>query len=217
MTLIGPGTWEAARAALDAAVTAADWCSRATRRLRLHAPARPPRHAHLLRRLVLPEQHGRGGRPAARRAAGPVAVIDVDAHHGNGTQAIFWDDPERAHRVGARGPRRGLVPALPRASRTSAAPTASNRNAVSRPARGDEPWVAAVTGLAGWAREAGAEALVVALGVDAAEGDPESPLAVTPAGFRAAGHVLGGSAFRPWWCRRVATTWTRSASWCSRR
>ena len=33
---------------------------------------------------------------------------------------------------------------------------------------------------------------MVALGVDAAEGDPESPLAVTPAGFRAAGLALGG-------------------------
>ena len=34
---------------------------------------------------------------AARlRAAGrsPVAVLDVDAHHGNGTQAIFYDDAE---------------------------------------------------------------------------------------------------------------------------
>ena len=34
---------------------------------------------------------------AARlRAAGiaPVAVIDIDAHHGNGTQAIFWDDDD---------------------------------------------------------------------------------------------------------------------------
>jgi hypothetical protein len=30
---------------------------------------------------------------AARRAArtgGPVAVIDIDAHHGSGTQTIFW-------------------------------------------------------------------------------------------------------------------------------
>ena len=31
----------------------------------------------------------------------------------------------------------------------------------------------------------------MALGVDAAGGDPESPLAVTPAGFRAAGRALG--------------------------
>ena len=34
-------------------------------------------------------------------------------------------------------------------------------------------------------------ALVVPLGVDAAGGDPESPLAVTADGFRAAGRALG--------------------------
>ena len=43
--------------------------------------------------------------------------------------------------------------------------------------------------LAQWA--GGASALVVALGVDAAGGDPESPLEVTDAGFRAAGRALG--------------------------
>ena len=36
-----------------------------------------------------------------------------------------------------------------------------------------------------------ARALVVALGVDAAAGDPESPLEVTAAGYREAGRILG--------------------------
>ena len=36
-----------------------------------------------------------------------------------------------------------------------------------------------------------AHALVVALGVDAAAGDPESPLEVTAAGYREAGRILG--------------------------
>ena len=36
-------------------------------------------------------------------------------------------------------------------------------------------------------------ALVVALGVDAAGGDPEAPLAVTPGGFAAAGQTLNWS------------------------
>ena len=46
MTLIGPGTWEAARAAADAALTAADLvCRRAGGRLRVLPPAGPPRHA----------------------------------------------------------------------------------------------------------------------------------------------------------------------------
>ena len=61
------------------------------------------------------------------------------------------------------------------------------------PGSGDERWVEAVTELAAWAREGGAQALVVPLGVDAAGGDPESPLAVTPDGFRAAGRALGRS------------------------
>ena len=38
---------------------------------------------------------------------------------------------------------------------------------------------------------AGARALVVALGVDAAAADPESPLQVTAAGYREAGRILG--------------------------
>ena len=37
-----------------------------------------------------------------------------------------------------------------------------------------------------------AEALVVALGVDAAAADPESPLDVSADGFEAAGRALGG-------------------------
>jgi acetoin utilization deacetylase AcuC-like enzyme len=45
--------------------------------------------------------------------------------------------------------------------------------------------------LAGWARDGGAKALVVALGVDAAGGDPESPLEVTAEGYGQAGRLLG--------------------------
>ena len=41
------------------------------------------------------------------------------------------------------------------------------------------------------ARDHDATALVVALGVDAAAGDPESPLRVTATGYRAAGRALG--------------------------
>jgi len=66
-----------------------------------------------------------------------------------------------------------------------------NRNLPLAPGAGDAEWVGAVAELAAWARDAGAEAAVVALGVDAAAGDPESPLAVTADGFRAAGRALG--------------------------
>jgi len=45
--------------------------------------------------------------------------------------------------------------------------------------------------LAAWVKGRGAQALVVALGVDAGAGDPESPLEVSASGYRAAGRALG--------------------------
>ncbi len=69
MTLIGPGTWDAARAALDVALTAADLVAGGARaRLRALPASGSPRDAKRVRRLVLPQQLGRGGRPDARRA-----------------------------------------------------------------------------------------------------------------------------------------------------
>jgi acetoin utilization deacetylase AcuC-like enzyme len=58
------------------------------------------------------------------------------------------------------------------------------------PGTGDGPWNAAVDELVAGAVAHGAEALVVSLGVDAAAGDPESPLAVSRSGFAAAGRSL---------------------------
>jgi Histone deacetylase domain len=78
------------------------------------------------------------------------------------------------------------------ADETGAGPGAgSNRNLPLAPGSGDGPWLEAVAALAAWAREGEARALVVALGVDAARRDPESPLDVTVAGYRAAGRALG--------------------------
>ena len=93
MTLVGPGTWEAARAAVDCALTAADLVTRGGETT-AYALCRPPGH-HATR-------DGYGGScylnntavaAQALRDSGHagVAVVDLDAHHGNGTQAIFWE------------------------------------------------------------------------------------------------------------------------------
>ena len=88
-------------------------------RVRLLPAARPSRRACLLRRLLLPEQRGGRGRRARRTPLGaPVAVLDIDAHHGNGTQELFYDRADVRRRLRAR---RSRVPA---GSRTfSALPT----------------------------------------------------------------------------------------------
>ena len=67
MTLVGPGSWEAIRAAADAALTAADLVAGGRpARLRAVPSARPPRRPGRLRRIVLPEQRGHRGSGAAR-------------------------------------------------------------------------------------------------------------------------------------------------------
>ena len=95
MTLIGPGTWEAARAAVDVALTAAGLVADGERLA--YALCRPPGH-HVTRSAFGGSCYLNNSAAAAarlRRATGArVAVLDIDAHHGNGTQAIFWDDAE---------------------------------------------------------------------------------------------------------------------------
>jgi acetoin utilization deacetylase AcuC-like enzyme len=194
MTLIGPGTWEAARAAVDVALTAADLV--ASGEPAAYACCRPPGH-HATRSAFGGSCYLNNTAVAATRLrdtlGGPVAVIDIDAHHGNGTQAIFYDDPGVLVGSVHVDPGAGWFPHfLGFADETgTGAGEGANRNLTLAPGSGDEPWLEALAELASWGRDGGATGLVVALGVDAAAGDPESPLGVTAGGFRAAGKTLG--------------------------
>jgi acetoin utilization deacetylase AcuC-like enzyme len=58
------------------------------------------------------------------------------------------------------------------------------------PGTGDDGWLAALDVLCDEIQERDADALVVSLGVDAAAGDPESPLRVTEDGYRGAGRRI---------------------------
>jgi acetoin utilization deacetylase AcuC-like enzyme len=193
MTLIGPGTWEAVRGATDAALTAADLVGAGERAA--YALCRPPGH-HATRRAFGGSCYLNNAAIAAsrlrERTGAPVAVIDIDAHHGNGTQAIFYADPAVLTGSVHVDPGAGWFPHFLgfAAEAGAGAGAGANRNVPLPEGTGDGGWVDAVAGLADWARAGGAEALVVALGVDAAAGDPESPLAVTPDGYAAAGAAL---------------------------
>jgi acetoin utilization deacetylase AcuC-like enzyme len=188
MTLIGPGTWDAARAAVDCAVTAADLVLAGAPAA--YACCRPPCH-HATRTAFGGSCYLNNTAAAAARlrekTGGTVAVLDIDAHHGNGTQSIFHDDPAVLTGSVHVDPAAGWFPHyLGFADETGGG---DNRNVPLAPGTGDEAWLEAVAGLAEWGAPA---ALVVALGVDAAGGDPESPLEVTAEGFRKAGRILGG-------------------------
>ena len=118
MTLIGPGTWEAARAAADAALTAADLVAGGAPLA--YACCRPPGH-HVTRSAYGGSCYLNNAAIAAQqlreRGAARVAIVDIDAHHGNGAQSIFWERDDVFTGLGAHRSRDGLVPALPRQRR----------------------------------------------------------------------------------------------------
>lgn len=88
---IGPGTWQAARAAADVALTGAQLLTQGEHAA--YALCRPPGHHAgsdlcggycFLNNAAIAAQWLRGHAPR-------VAVLDIDFHHGNGTQQIFYE------------------------------------------------------------------------------------------------------------------------------
>jgi acetoin utilization deacetylase AcuC-like enzyme len=187
MTLVGPGTWEAARAAADAALTAVDLVL--SGEPAAYACTRPPGH-HVTRSAYGGSCYLNNAAVAAAALRdgldGTVAVLDVDAHHGNGTQEIFRERDDVLTGSVHVDPGAGWFPHFLGFADES---NDANLNLPLAPGSGDGPWLDAVSALASRARAAAG--LVVALGVDAAAGDPESPLEVTPGAFREAGRRLG--------------------------
>jgi len=188
MTLIGPGTWEAARAAVDVALTAVDLV--ADGEPLVYACTRPPGH-HVTRSLYGGSCYLNNTAIAAHalldRVGGPVAVVDIDAHHGNGTQELFLGRTDVLTASVHVDPGAGWFPHF---LGFAAENDDGNLNIPLAPGSPDIAWLAAVQRAAEFA--APAKAVVVALGVDAAAGDPESPLEVSTAGYREAGRILGG-------------------------
>jgi len=120
-----------------------------------------------------------------RRSAARVAILDVDLHHGNGTQGIFYArsdvltvsihaDPVRFYpffwgHADERGAGAGL---------------GYNLNLPLARKSGDAEFLAALDVGLRRIRAFAPEALVVALGLDAFAGDPFGGLAVTTPGFK---------------------------------
>jgi acetoin utilization deacetylase AcuC-like enzyme len=190
---IGAGTWQAVCASADTAVTAADMVAAGDRAV--YALCRPPgHHAHATRAGGFCYLNNTAIAAERLRAHTPrVAILDVDVHHGNGTQAIFYRrddvltvsvhaDPAdyypffwgHAHEKG-EGDGKGYNLNLP-------LPVGS----------GDDLWLDAVTVAVATVAAFEPAALVVALGLDAYEGDPLAGGSVTTPGFgRLAGVIAG--------------------------
>ncbi len=170
------GTWVAAREGAHCALSAAQAVLAGDRAA--FALSRPPGHHAgadffggycFLNNAALAAQH--------LRLAGmkKVAVLDVDYHHGNGTQAIFYDRPDVYFASIHGDPRTEYPFYLGHADETgSGAGLGANLNLPLPRGTDYATWAQALeTALAGIARF-GADALVVSLGMDTFEGDPIS-------------------------------------------
>lgn len=90
-TPITAGTFEAALGGAAAALNAAEILASGTEHI-LYVLTRPPGH-HAERARCGGYSYFNNAALAANRLAklGPVAVLDLDVHHGNGTQHLFFD------------------------------------------------------------------------------------------------------------------------------
>ncbi|MCC7045102.1 MAG: histone deacetylase family protein [Alphaproteobacteria bacterium] len=96
-TIISPGSGEAVLRAAGAVCAAVDAVMTGEARNAFCAVRPPGHHAEsetamgfcVFNNVVVAAHHAR-----ARHGIRRVAVMDFDVHHGNGTQAMFWDDAE---------------------------------------------------------------------------------------------------------------------------
>jgi acetoin utilization deacetylase AcuC-like enzyme len=196
MTLVGPGSWAAIRGAADAALTAAGLVSSGERLA--YALCRPPGH-HVTRRAYggscYLNNAAIAGQALLAAGARRIVVLDIDAHHGNGTQMIFYDRADVWYGSLHVDPGAGWFPhyAGYAAERGRGEGEGFNRNRPLPPGTGDDDWLAALSSLCDEARALAPDAVVVSLGLDAAATDPESPLRVTEAGYRAAGRLVAAA------------------------
>jgi acetoin utilization deacetylase AcuC-like enzyme len=190
---IGSSTWESAEMAAFGAVAAADE-ARAGRSA--YALGRPPGHHAYAARAGGHCYLNNAAIAAERlRAAGVsrVAVLDIDSHHGNGTQGIFWDRPDVLFVSVHADPNRYYPWFVGHSEETGGgAGTGCNLNMPLEFATADPGWLSAIDlGLAA-IRRFGADALVVSLGFDASKDEPLAALAVSQDGFARAGAAIGG-------------------------
>ena len=193
-TPIGEGTWRAVRGAVDATLTAVNLVRGGAPLA--YALTRPPGH-HVSRGAYGGSCYLNNAAIAAQalRDAGAVrvALVDIDAHHGNGAQEIFWERGDVLTTSVHMDPASGWFPHVMGWPDEIGAGLGehANRNEVLAPGSGDHEWLAALDRCLTDVKTFGADAIVLALGVDAAAEDPNSSLVVTTSGYRDAGRRIG--------------------------
>jgi acetoin utilization deacetylase AcuC-like enzyme len=192
-TAITGGTWRAALSSLASAQAAQREVASGTRAA--FALCRPPGHhatsdqyggyCFLNNAAIAAEMFRQDG-------AGRVAVLDVDFHHGNGTQDIFYRRGDVLFASIHGDPLDSYPYFAGYADETGEGEgEGANFNVPFGPGTAFDPWAEALDGLISRIRDWGAEALVVSLGVDAYKDDPISFFKLDSPDFLDMGRRIG--------------------------
>jgi acetoin utilization deacetylase AcuC-like enzyme len=194
---IGAGTWQAARTAADCALTAADRVLGGERAA--YALCRPPGHhafADMAGGFCFINNVAAAAQHAIAHGLGRVAIIDIDVHHGNGTQGIFYYRNDVMF-VSVHGDPGGFYPWFCGYAheRGRGAGLGYNLNLPLASGSGDGPFLESIEAGLDAIDRFGPEMMLVSLGLDAQANDPLGCLSVSTGGFEAAGQRLAKA---PW-------------------
>ncbi len=186
-------TWEAARAAVDATLTAADWVAAGTGRRGMTAVRPPGHHAErdgamgfcYFNNMAVAVEYLRREKGARR-----LAVVDFDVHHGNGTQHIFEGRGDLLYLSTHRYP---FYPGTGAAEeRGTGAGEGATINVPLPAGAGDVAFEAAFQSvLLPALQEFRPEILLISAGFDAWQSDPLGGMQVSEQGYRDWGRWLG--------------------------
>lgn len=193
-TSISPGTYEAAIASMETALAGADWLSGGASRA--FSLCRPPGHHagyDLFGGYCFINNAAVAAQRLIERGARKVAILDVDFHHGNGTQDITYRRGDIFFASLHGDPFDAFPYMLGHADETGeGAGEGLNANYPLPPGTAWEPWSAALADALSKIRHFGAEAIVVSLGVDTFERDPISFFKLTTPDYVRMGEMIAG-------------------------
>jgi len=191
-TAISNGTWEAARASVDVALTAQSAIRDGAREA--FALCRPPGHhaaGDMFGGYCFINNAAVAAQGFIDQGASRVALLDVDFHHGNGSQAIFYDRDDVMFLSLHGDPRDAFPHFLGYADELGqGAGEGFNHNYPLGPGTNFKTWSAALADACHKIRNYGPDALVISLGVDTFEHDPISFFKLTSDDFKRYGTTI---------------------------
>jgi len=194
-TFTSPESYEIALLAAGAAVQAVDLAL--DTKEAAFALVRPPGH-HAEREqamgFCLFNNVAVGAAAALARGLSRVAVVDIDVHHGNGTQWIFYDDPRVLYLSTHQFP---FYPGTGAADETGRGEGAGfTFNVPLEAGATDVDYALAYIAIADVIEQYAPELLLVSAGFDAHVDDPLASMRVSTAGYGAVVQILKGAAGR---------------------